>query len=44
MIKSWPKFALIALGGGGGGPRPGSHVIMFSVGHFPLLFCHVQTR
>ena len=42
MIKSRPNFALIAPGcvcvcGGGGGDfiaRPGSHVIMLSVGRF----------
>ena len=37
MIKSRPNFALIAPGSGGGRDfiaRPGSHVIMFSVGRF----------
>ena len=36
MIKSRPTFALIAPGGGRGDfiARPGSHVIMFSVGRF----------
>ena len=36
MIKSRPNFALIAPGGGGGDfiARPGSHVIMLSVGRF----------
>ena len=37
MIKSRPNFALIAPGAGGGGDfiaRPGSHVIMLSVGRF----------
>ena len=37
MIKSRPNFALIAPGGGGRGDfiaRPGSHVIMLSVGRF----------
>ena len=34
-MKSRPNFALIARGGGGGFiARPGSHVIMFSVGRF----------
>ena len=50
MIKSRPNFALIAPGGGGGDfiARPGSHVIMFSVGRFTckervmLIECEVR--
>jgi len=36
VIKSRPNFALIARGGGVGDfiARPGSHVIVFSVGRF----------